>query len=465
MVFKRSRKFFTMNIINPATHELISTVPTDDQQSISRKVLDAREGQKIWAAVPLTERIGILQKFASLLQTNLQECAEILTSEVGKPLQQAKNEVNGACARIDWLTSNAVGYLSEEWMVATGPTREKIVYEPLGIVCNISAWNYPYLVGTNVFVPALLAGNAVIYKPSELATLTGMQIGKYLHEAGVPENVFQVATGAKEVGELLLSANLDGYFFTGSYQTGKYIYERVSKMMKPCGLELGGKDPLYVTDDVIDIKTIAANTADGAFYNNGQSCCSVERIYVHEKVYDAYIAAFTEEVKSYKIGDPTAENIYIGALTRKEQPAFLASQVEDALAKGATLLCGGKPIAGAGNYFEPTVLVNVTHDMEVMKEESFGPVIGIMKVAGDEEAISLMNDTQYGLTSAVFCTDENRAAQIQSRLDAGTVYWNCCDRVSAALPWSGRKHSGFGSTLSHVGLRVFTKPKSYHLRS
>jgi acyl-CoA reductase-like NAD-dependent aldehyde dehydrogenase len=465
MVFKRSRKFFTMNIINPATHELISTVPTDDQQSISRKVLDAREGQKIWAAVPLTERIGILQKFASLLQTNLQECAEILTSEVGKPLQQAKNEVNGACARIDWLTSNAVGYLSEEWMVATGPTREKIVYEPLGIVCNISAWNYPYLVGTNVFVPALLAGNAVIYKPSELATLTGMQIGKYLHEAGVPENVFQVATGAKEVGELLLSANLDGYFFTGSYQTGKYIYERVSKMMKPCGLELGGKDPLYVTDDVIDIKTIAANTADGAFYNNGQSCCSVERIYVHEKVYDAYIAAFAEEVKSYKIGDPTAENIYIGALTRKEQPAFLASQVEDALAKGATLLCGGKPIAGAGNYFEPTVLVNVTHDMEVMKEESFGPVIGIMKVAGDEEAISLMNDTQYGLTAAVYCTDENRAAQIQSRLDAGTVYWNCCDRVSAALPWSGRKHSGFGSTLSHVGLRVFTKPKSYHLRS
>lgn len=465
MVFKRSRKIFTMNIINPATHELISTVPTDDQQSIDKKVIEAREGQKIWAAVPLTERIDILQKFAGLLLTNLQECAEILTSEVGKPLQQARNEVNGACARIDWLTSNAVRYLSEEWMVATGPTREKIVYEPLGVVCNISAWNYPYLVGTNVFVPALLAGNAVIYKPSELATLTGLQIGKYLHEAGVPENVFQVATGAKEVGELLLSANLDGYFFTGSYLTGKYIYERVSKMMKPCGLELGGKDPLYVTEDVTDIKNIAANTADGAFYNNGQSCCSVERIYVHEKVYDAYIAAFAEEVKSYKIGDPTAENVYIGALTRKEQPAFLASQVEDALAKGATLLCGGKPIAGAGNYFEPTVLVNVTHDMEVMKEESFGPVIGIMKVAGDEEAISLMNDTQYGLTAAVFCSDENRAAQIQSRLDAGTVYWNCCDRVSAALPWSGRKHSGFGSTLSHVGLRVFTKPKSYHLRS
>lgn len=454
-----------MNIINPATHELISTVPTDDQQSIDKKVIEAREGQKIWAAFPLTERIDILQKFAGLLLTNLQECAEILTSEVGKPLQQAKNEVNGACARIDWLTSNAVRYLSEEWMVATGPTREKIVYEPLGVVCNISAWNYPYLVGTNVFVPALLAGNAVIYKPSELATLTGLQIGKYLHEAGVPENVFQVATGAKEVGELLLSANLDGYFFTGSYLTGKYIYERVSKMMKPCGLELGGKDPLYVTEDVTDIKNIAANTADGAFYNNGQSCCSVERIYVHEKVYDAYIAAFAEEVKSYKIGDPTAENVYIGALTRKEQPAFLASQVEDALAKGATLLCGGNPIASAGNYFEPTVLVNVTHDMEVMKEESFGPVIGIMKVAGDEEAISLMNDTQYGLTAAVFCSDENRAAQLQSRLDAGTVYWNCCDRVSAALPWSGRKHSGFGSTLSHVGLRVFTKPKSYHLRS
>ena len=453
-----------MNIINPATNELICMVTADDQQSIERKISSVRAGQKKWAVVPLTERIAIMQHFASLLQTHIQTCAEILTGEVGKPLQQSKNEVNSACARIGWLTANAITYLSEEWMVANGTTREKIVYEPLGIVCNISAWNYPYLVGTNVFVSALLAGNAVLYKPSELATLTGMEIEKYLHAAGVPENVFQLVIGAKDVGELLLDADIDGYFFTGSYPTGKYIYERVSKKMKPCGLELGGKDPLYVTDAIADINSVAVNTADGAFYNNGQSCCAVERIYVHEKVYDAYLAAFVQEVRSYKIGSPELENVYIGALTRKEQPGFLTAQVQDALVKGAILLCGGKAISGPGNYFEPTVLVEVTHEMDVMKDESFGPIIGIMKVKDDAEAIALMNDTQYGLTASVFCTDEDRAVHIHSQLNAGTVYWNCCDRVSAALPWSGRKHSGFGSTLSYAGLRVFTQPKAYHLR-
>ena len=454
-----------MNIVNPATQEIITTVSVDDQKTIANKLTNLREGQKNWAKVSLSERVAIIRRFAELLQTNLDACASVLTSEVGKPLQQSKNEVNGACARIEWLTANAEQSLQDEWMVKTGATREKIVYEPLGVVCNISAWNYPYLVGTNVFVPALLAGNAVIYKPSELSTLTGLEIEKYLHAAGVPENVFQIAVGAKEVGEILLAADLDGYFFTGSYATGKYIYERVSKKMKPCGLELGGKDPLYVTDDVTDISTIAANTADGAFYNNGQSCCSVERIYVHEKVYDAYVAAFVKEVQSYSIGNPLSEGVYIGALTRKEQAAFLANQVQDAVSKGAVVLCGGKPIQGAGNYFEPTVLVNVTHEMDVMKEESFGPIIGIMKVTGDATAVTLMNDTQYGLTASVYCNNEERALALQSQLNAGTVYWNCCDRVSAALPWSGRKHSGFGSTLSLVGLRVFTQPKAYHLRS
>jgi acyl-CoA reductase-like NAD-dependent aldehyde dehydrogenase len=454
-----------MNIINPANHELITTVEVDDQKTIANKLASLQEGQKKWAKVSLGERIEIMRRFSELLQANLENCASILTSEVGKPLQQSKNEVNGACARIEWLTANAEQSLKDEWMVKSGPTREKIVYEPLGIVCNISAWNYPYLVGTNVFVPALLAGNAVIYKPSELSTLTGMEIEKYLHAAGVPENVFQIAVGAKEVGELLLEADLEGYFFTGSYATGKYIYERVSKKMKPCGLELGGKDPLYVTDDITDIAAIAANTADGAFYNNGQSCCSVERIYVHEKVYDAYVAAFLAEVKSYNIGNPLSEGVYIGALTRKEQPSFLANQVKDAVSKGASVLCGGNAIKAAGNYFEPTVLVNVTHEMDLMKEESFGPIIGIVKVADDNAAIALMNDTKYGLTASVYCNNEERASAIQSQLNAGTVYWNCCDRVSAALPWSGRKHSGFGSTLSLVGLRVFTQPKAYHLRS
>jgi acyl-CoA reductase-like NAD-dependent aldehyde dehydrogenase len=234
--------------------------------------------------------------------------------------------------------------------------------------------------------------------------------------------------------------------------------------MIPCQLELGGKDPLYVADDVKDIKTVAQGTADGAFYNNGQSCCSVERIYVHKKVYKQYVEEFVKEVKSWKAGQPTEDGVYIAAITRPEQVAVLENQVKDALKKGAKILTGGKRAKGAGNYFEPTVLVNVTHKMAVMKEESFGPIIGIMSVSNDEEAAALMNDTEYGLTASVYTTSEKRANKILAQVNSGSAYWNCCDRVSPALPWSGRGYSGFGATLSHAGLRAFTKPKAYHER-
>jgi acyl-CoA reductase-like NAD-dependent aldehyde dehydrogenase len=256
----------------------------------------------------------------------------------------------------------------------------------------------------------------------------------------------------------------DGYFFTGSYKTGKYIYESVSHRMVVCQCELGGKDPLYIADDIIDVKSVAAGTADGAFYNTGQSCCSVERIYVHEKIYDRYVEEFVNEVRSWKMGAPDEEGVYIGPLTRRSQLDVLEAQVRDATAKGAMILTGGKAVGGRGYFFEPTVLVNVDHTMAVMREESFGPVIGIMKVKNDEEAVALMNDTDYGLTAGVYCSDRSRADKILQAVDAGTGYWNCCDRVSAALPWSGRKHSGFGSTLSHAGIRAFARPKAWHLR-
>jgi len=332
------------------------------------------------------------------------------------------------------------------------------------VICNISAWNYPYLVGVNVFVPALIAGNAVMYKPSEYATLTGLNIQRLLLKAGLPAGVFEIAIGGKETGEALLDMDFDGYYFTGSYRTGKYIYERVANKMVPCQLELGGKDPLYISDDVKDIAAVAIGTADGAFYNNGQSCCAVERIYVHEKVYDDYIKTFIKEVESYKLGSPTEDGVYIGALTRKEQLALLEAQVKEAVSKGATIAVGGKKIDRMGNYFEPTVLLNVSNDMKVMQEESFGPIIGIMKVSNDEEALQKMQDTEYGLTAAVYSSDKARAENILSKVNAGTGYWNCCDRVSPAVPWSGRKHSGFGATLSHSGIRAFTKPKAWHLR-
>lgn len=452
-----------LTVVNPATEEVIAQLAEDTSESLQKKMALLQSGQSAWQGIPLKDRIAVLQAFSGLLKENSEALAGILTSETGKPLQQARNEINGACKRIAWLTGNAEKYLSDERMTDEDGVREKIVYEPLGVVCNISAWNYPYLVGVNVFVPALLAGNAVLYKPSEYAALTGLQIETHLKEAGVPDDVFQTAMGKGDVGERLLDLPFDGYFFTGSYKTGQRIYERVAPKMVPCQCELGGKDPLYVADDVADIKAVAAATADGAFYNNGQSCCAVERIYVHENVYDNYVAAFVNEVKSYKAGLPTDDGVYIGPLTRKEQLPVLEEQIAEAVSKGATLLAGGKRAGGKGYYFEPTVLTNVSQDMKVMRDESFGPVIGIAKVKSDEEAAERMSDTEYGLTASVYSSREERATKILRQLNTGTGYWNCCDRVSPAVPWSGRKHSGFGSTLSGAGLRAFTRPKAYHL--
>lgn len=454
-----------MKIINPATEELIKDIQEDTPQILEKKFEELKETQLIWQRQPLQNRIGIIKKFSALLGENIESLAATLTSEVGKPLGQSRNEINGAKARIQWLTDNAEKYLSDETMSNGNGMHEKIVYEPLGVVCNISAWNYPYLVGVNVFVPALLSGNTVMYKPSEYSSLTGLEIEKLLKQAGVPSTAFHTAIGGGNIGEALLSLPFDGYFFTGSYKTGKYIYEKVAPKMVPCQCELGGKDPLYVSDDVADVKAVAAGTADGAFYNNGQSCCAVERIYVHEKVYDEYTEEFIKEVTSWKTGSPLEDGVYIGPLSRKDQLSTLENQIDDAVKKGAKLMCGGKKRSGKGYFFEPAVLLNVDHTMILMKEESFGPVIGIMKVKDDEEAVRLMQDTEYGLTASVYTADQERAVDILQQINSGTGYWNCCDRVSAALPWSGRKHSGFGATLSHAGLRAFVKPKGYHLRS
>ncbi|MEP6617626.1 MAG: aldehyde dehydrogenase family protein [Ginsengibacter sp.] len=454
-----------MQIINPATEEIICEIPEYDKETIERSFQMSRMAQPAWQVKPLVERIQIIRKFSVLLEQNIETLASVLTSETGKPLQQSRNEINGGRSRIKWLCDNAAKYLEDESMGIENGMEEKIVYEALGVVCNISAWNYPYLVGINVFIPALIAGNAVVYKPSEFATLTGLEIGKLLHESGIPKNIFDVVVGGSKVGELLLTFSFDGYFFTGSYHTGKTIYEKVASKMIPCQCEMGGKDPLYVAEDIINIKQVASATADGAFYNNGQSCCAVERIYVHEKIYDRYIEEFINEVSSWKTGPPIQEGIYIGPVTRKEQLNLLEKQVAEAVEKGAKVLVGGKRMNGKGYFFEPTVLVSVDHSMLIMKEESFGPAIGIMKVRDDEEAIQLMQDTEYGLTAAVYSSDKTRATNILKQIDAGTGYWNCCDRVSAALPWSGRKHSGFGVTLSYAGIRAFVKPKAYHFKN
>jgi acyl-CoA reductase-like NAD-dependent aldehyde dehydrogenase len=319
-------------------------------------------------------------------------------------------------------------------------------------------------VGSNVFVPALLAGNAVLYKPSEYATLTGLEIGKLLHASGIPQDVFSVLVGGGRVGIELLKEPVDGVFFTGSYPTGARIAQAVAGRMIKLQLELGGKDPTYVCEDA-DPAAAAASLADGAMYNTGQSCCSVERIYVQRAIFDDFVAAFVKEVQGFKVGDPTDESSYIGPLTRAAQVKTLQMQVADAQAKGAKVLTGGHALElPGGHWFAPTVLVNVNHDMAVMREESFGPIIGIQAVADDAEAVRLMNDTDYGLTAGVYTRDEARARAILSQVRSGSVYWNCCDRVSPRLPWSGVGHSGVGLTLSTEGISAFTRLKAWHLR-
>ncbi|MBA2412006.1 MAG: aldehyde dehydrogenase family protein, partial [Burkholderiaceae bacterium] len=341
--------------------------------------------------------------------------------------------------------------------------RERISHEPLGVIANVSAWNYPYFVGGNVFAPALLTGNAVLYKPSELAALTGLQIGKRLHESGVPTDVFSVVIGGGTAGAELIKQPVDGVFFTGSYATGQRIAREIGPRMVKLQLELGGKDPIYVREDV-DVASAAASLADGAMYNAGQSCCSVERIYVQQTIYEDFVTAFVKEVEGFKIGAPASEATYIGPITRAPQIDVLEQQVADAVGKGAKLLLGGARLQQPGNWFPPTVLSHVNHSMEVMREESFGPIIGIQKVANDDEAVRLMNDTKYGLTAGVYTTDEQCANVILAQLRAGSVYWNCCDRVSPRLPWSGVGQSGIGLTLSTYGIETFTRPKAWHLR-
>ena len=454
----------TLDVFNPATGERIAALPADDAASVAAKALAARAAQPAWAARPLAERMACIERFRAGVVRDLEPLAAVMTRETGKPIRMSRNELNGLLPRIDFFLKETRGAIDAEPVYDEGGMREEIRHEPLGLVANISAWNYPWFVGCNVILPALLTGNAVLYKPSEYAAMTGLEIARLLHEAGVPEDVMACLVGAGEVGGALLAQAVDGVFFTGSVATGKRIAEAVGHRFVKLQLELGGKDPTYVCDDV-DVQAAAESLADGAMYNTGQSCCSVERIYVHEKVHDAFVDAFVETVQGYKRGDPMAEDTYIGAITRAPQLDVLQAQVADALAKGAKLLAGGARGTGPGNWFDATVLANVDHRMELMREESFGPVIGIQKVAGDDEAVKLMNDTRYGLTAGVYTRDEARARRILAQVHAGSVYWNCCDRVSPRLPWSGVGDSGVGLTLSRYGIQAFTRTKAWHLRS
>jgi len=450
-------------IHNPATGALIAQVAADDAASVAAKAAAARAAQPGWARAPMADRAACIRRFRAMVVEDMEGLAAIMTAETGKPIQMSRNELNGFLGRVDFFLQEAAASISTETVFAEGGMTEQIEHVPLGVVANISAWNYPWFVGGNVFVPALLTGNAVLYKPSEYATMTGQSIAQRLHAAGIPGDVFTLVVGSGDVGAALQAQDIDGLFFTGSHATGARIAQALGPRMVKLQLELGGKDPTYVCEDA-DPKLAAESLADGAMYNTGQSCCAVERIYVHEKIHDAFVAAFVETVRGFKVGDPAAKDTYIGAITRAPQLDVLEVQVADAKAKGAKLLHGGTRLPGPGNWFAPTVFSNVNHGMDLMREESFGPIIGIQKVSSDDEAVRLMNDTRYGLTAGVYTPDEGRARAILSQIRSGSVYWNCCDRVSPRLPWSGYGDSGVGLTLSTYGIQTFTRPKAWHLR-
>jgi len=452
-----------LDIFNPATGAKIASLQADDATSVTDKAARARAAQPGWAAVPLTERAACIKRFRAGIERDLQSLAATMTRETGKPIQMSRNELNGLLGRIDFFLAKFEPSTATETVFNDAGMTEQIEHAPLGVIANISAWNYPWFVGGNVYVPALLTGNAVLYKPSEYATQSGLEMARLLHEAGIPRDVFITLIGGGDVGVALQAQRIDGLFFTGSHATGVKIAQALGPKLVKLQLELGGKDPTYVCDDANPVAA-AASLADGAMYNTGQSCCSVERIYVHEKIYDAFVSAFVDTVKGFKVGDTLADDTYIGAITRAPQIDVLDRQVADAKARGARLHIGGERLPGPGNWYAPTVFSDVDHTMELMREESFGPIIGIQKVASDADAVQLMNDTRYGLTAGVYTPDESRARKLLAQVNAGSVYWNCCDRVSPRLPWSGYGDSGVGLTLSTYGIQTFTRPKAWHLR-
>ncbi|RME71723.1 MAG: aldehyde dehydrogenase family protein [Planctomycetota bacterium] len=455
----------TLTVRNPATGEAIETIETPGPDEIARRAARAEAAQRGWAATPLPERAAAIERFAAHVEAQREPLAQLLSRETGKPIRQARAELAGLAPRFRWFLERSPAVLAEQVLEtdeASG-TEQRLRWEPLGVVANISAWNYPWFVGVNVFVPALLAGNAVLYKPSEFATLTGREIARGMRQAGIAEDVFAFVPGGGAAGEALLAPPVRAVYFTGSYRTGRRVNERAAAHLMRVQLELGGKDPLYVTEDV-SIGWAARAAAEGAMYNAGQSCCAVERIYVHEAIYPRFSEALVAEVERLRVGDPLDEATDVGPLCRPAQLEVLEAQVRDALEQGARLGCGGARLPGPGAYFAPTVLLDCHHGMQVMTEESFGPVIGLEPVANDEEALERMRDTHYGLTAAVFGADRERAQRILSQIETGTAYWNCCDRVSACLPWSGRRHSGIGATLGDEGIRAFAAPRAWHLR-
>ena len=452
----------SLEVRNPATGEIVRSVAITEAGEVAQKVARARAAQRSWAARPYAERAAAVRAFRALLEAETEECAQLTTSEMGKPIRQSRNEIRAVLERIDWNLEHADDAVASRTVTSSDGMEERITYEPVGVVAHVSAWNYPYFVALNSLVPALLVGNAVCYKPSEHATLTGLRLVDLMHRSGVPVDVVHAIVGGGATGAALVEADIDMVCFTGSYATGRRVASAAADRLTRVQLELGGKDPAYVCDDV-DTDEAALAIAEGAFYNGGQSCSATERVYVHEAIWDTLVTALVDVVAAYRVGDPTDDTTDVGPLARTEQLDVLDAQLADAVQRGAKVLCGGDRIDRAGNWFAPTVVVDVPDAAAIMRDESFGPVIGVARVRNDAEAAARMDDTEFGLGASVFTHDRERAQRLLAGLDVGNAYWNTADRSCVRLPWSGRRNSGLGVSMSESGVRAFVREKAWHL--
>jgi len=458
-----------LRTISPVDNSVLVERPLQTAADIDAALTRAKAAQKSWRSVPMAEKQALMLKFMDALVAKADEIGAELTRQMGRPVRYTPGEIRGAMAeRIKYMVDLAPKALAD---IIPPDAREGfkrfIRREPVGVVAVIAPWNYPYLTAVNTIVPALLAGNAVVLKHSAQTPLCADRFAAAFKEAGLPEGVFQYLDLSHADSEKLMAdPRVDFVNFTGSVKAGHAVQKAISGKFIVAGLELGGKDPAYVRADA-NLEHAVENLVDGAFFNAGQCCCGIERIYVHESVYDRFVEGFVELTKKYVLGNPLDPETTLGPMVRTAAADFVRGQVEEAIAAGATPLIDEKlfPMSKKGTpYLAPQVLVHVNHSMRVMTEETFGPVVGIMKVGGDDEALRLMNDSDYGLTASVWTQDAAAAEEIGNRLETGTVFMNRCDYVDPGLPWTGVKDTGRGASLSQLCFESLTRPKGFHLR-
>ena len=435
---------------------------------VQKALTAARAAQKAWRATPVAERAALIERFVTYFEANSSAIAEELTRQMGRPIRYTPGEVKGLAERARYMASVAGGALADMKIEPKENFTRFIRKEPVGVVFVIAPWNYPYLTAVNAIVPALLAGNAVILKHSHQTPICAERFADGFKAAGLPAGIFQfLHMDHKLTEKLVASPEVDFVAFTGSVAGGHAVSRAAAGRFIGLGLELGGKDPAYVRADA-NFDHAVENLVDGAFFNSGQSCCGIERIYVHADLYDRFVDAYADLTRKYVLDDPMTESATLGPMVRAQAADFVRGQIADAVKSGAKALVDEKAFARAragSSYCAPQVLVGVDHSMRVMSEESFGPVIGLMKVRSDDEAIRLMNDSQYGLTAAIWTMDEDAAVRIGDAIETGTWFMNRCDYLDPALAWTGVKDSGRGCTLSRLGFDAFTRPKSFHLRT